>query len=308
VSGPGFDHAVLFYGSDDDFLAGTVPLLREGIEAGEPSLVAVRRGRSELLRGELGEDAEEVEFVDMEVVGRNPARIIPVWRTFLERAGPGTAVRGIGEPVWPGRDAAELEECQRHEQLLNLAFGRGREWSLLCPYDTAGLDDDVLAVAYESHAHAICEGSRIASPAWSEGLAEYAPFEGSLPRPPEDAARLEFDRGGLSEVRELVGRQAGPLLPAERVSDMVVAVSELAANSVVHGGGHGTLTVWRNCDAIYAEVDDRGTIEQPLVGRLQPGLEQEGGRGLWMANQLCDLVQIRSGPNGSGVRLRMTFG
>ncbi len=285
-----------------------MPLLRDGIEAGEPSLVAVRRSRSELLRRELGEAAGEIEFVDMEVVGRNPARIIPVWRDFVERSGPGTPVRGIGEPVWPGRDAAELEECQRHEQLLNLAFGHGREWSLLCPYDTAGLDDDVLAVAYESHAHAICEGERIASPAWSEGVEEHVPFEGTLPRPPDDAATLEFDRGELSAVRELVGRHAAGALSAGRASDMIVAVSELAANSVVHGGGHGTVRIWRKCGAIYAEVRDRGTIEQPLAGRLRPGLEQEGGRGLWLVHQLCDLVQIRSGPGGSGIRLRMSFG
>jgi anti-sigma regulatory factor (Ser/Thr protein kinase) len=308
VSDRAFDHAVLFYGSDEEFLAGTVPLLQGGIEAGEPSLVAVRRSRSELLRRELGSAAEEVEFVDMEVVGRNPARIIPVWRDFLERAGPGTAVRGVGEPVWPGRDAAELGECQRHEQLLNLAFGRGREWSLLCPYDTAGLDDDVLAVAYESHAHAICEGNQIESPAWSGGPDSHAPFAGTLPAAPADATALKFDRGRLSAVRDAVGREsAAASLSSERRADLVVAVSELAANSVLHGGGRGTLRVWREPAALLVEILDRGTIEQPLVGRLRPGLEQEGGRGLWMVNQLCDLVQIRSGPDGSAVRLRMSL-
>jgi anti-sigma regulatory factor (Ser/Thr protein kinase) len=311
----GFSHEVLFYSDDAEFLQGTVPLLRAGLEAGEPSLVAVRRSRSELLRGELGDDAERVEFVDMEIVGRNPARIIPVWRDFLTRAGTGVAVRGIGEPVWPGRDAAELDECQRHEQLLNLAFGRGREWLLLCPYDSAGLNDDVLEVAYKSHSHAVCHGAEIESPAWSSsghgnGSGHgYAPFGGTLRPPPDGATALEFAHGGLSSVRELVGREsAAASLPAERGSDLVVAVSELAANSVLHGGGHGTVHVWREPGALLVEVRDRGTIEQPLVGRLRPGLEQEGGRGLWMVNQLCDLVQIRSGPDGSGVRLRMSLG
>lgn len=304
----GFSHHVLFYADDEEFLEATVPILRAGLETGEPSLVAVRRSRSELLRSELGEDGEEVEFVDMEVVGRNPARIIPVWRDFIGRAGPGLAVRGIGEPVWPGRDAAELEECRRHERLLNLAFGRGREWTLLCPYDSAGLDDEVLQLAYESHSHARCHGSLIESPAWSGDGSRYAPFEGALPPPPDDATALEFEREELSSIRELVGHEtAVASLPAERGSDLVAAVSELAANSVIHGGGRGTLHVWREPGAFLAEVHDRGTIEQPLVGRLRPGLEQEGGRGLWMVNQLCDLVQIRSGPEGSGIRLRMNL-
>lgn len=308
MSGSLFRHEVLFYEDEDEFLAGTAPMLLAGLEAGEPSLVAVRRSHSELLRGELGEDADEIEFVDMEVVGRNPARIIPVWRDFVSRAEAGTAIHGIGEPVWPGRDVAELEECQRHERLLNLAFGRGREWSLLCPYDSAGLADDVLEVAYESHSHAVCQGHCIESPSWSGWDGEYAPFEGALPPPPADATTLEFDRGGLSAVRETVGHEtAAASLPAERGTDLVVAVSELAANSVLHGGGRGTLRVWREPGALLAEVRDRGTIEKPLAGRLQPDLEQEGGRGLWMANQLCDLVQIRSGRDGSGVRLRMSL-
>lgn len=308
MSGSPFRHEVLFYDDEDEFLAGTVPMLLAGLEAGEPTLVAVRRSRSEQLQGELDGNADRVEFVDMEVVGRNPARIIPVWRDFLARAETGTAVRGIGEPVWPGRCAAELEECQRHERLLNLAFGRGRKWSLLCPYDSAGLAEDVLEAAYESHSHAVCHGHQIESPGWPGWEGEQAPFEGSLPPPPPGATTLEFDRAGLAAVRKTVGHEtAAASLPAERGTDLVVAVSELAANSVLHGGGRGTLRVWREPGALLAEVHDRGTIEQPLAGRLQPDLEQEGGRGLWMVNQLCDLVQIRSGPDGSGVRLRMSL-
>ena len=56
----------------------------------------------------------------MAVLGHNPARIIPAWRDFADaHAGP---IRGIGEPIWPGRGADELVECQLHESLLNVAF------------------------------------------------------------------------------------------------------------------------------------------------------------------------------------------
>ena len=52
------------------------------------------------------------------------------------------------------------------------------------------------------------------------------------------------------------------------------------------------------------EFEDRGTIDEPLAGRLRPTPTQQGGRGLWLANQLCDLVQIRSSELGTTVRLQ----
>jgi anti-sigma regulatory factor (Ser/Thr protein kinase) len=134
------------------------------------------------------------------------------------------------------------------------------------------------------------------------------PFDGTLPAAPTDAKALHFGREGLGEARELVAGEANEAdLSRRRGTDLVVAVNELAANSVLHGGGGGDLRVWREADALVVDVRDRGRIEDPLAGRLQPTLAQEGGRGLWMVNQLCDLVQIRSGPQGTGVRLRMSL-
>jgi anti-sigma regulatory factor (Ser/Thr protein kinase) len=73
----------------------------------------------------------------------------------------------------------------------------------------------------------------------------------------------------------------------------------------MHGGGGGTLRLWSEGDDLLAEVEDQGLIEEPLVGHLRPEISQEGGRGLWLANQLCDLVQIRSGVGGTRVRLHV---
>ena len=38
---------------------------------------------------------------------------------------------------------------------------------------------------------------------------------------------------------------------------------------------------------------------------VAPPIEQYGGRGLWIVNQLCDLVQIRSAPSGTVVRVHV---
>jgi anti-sigma regulatory factor (Ser/Thr protein kinase) len=298
----GFQHDALIYADADDFLAGTVPFLREALDAGEPALVAVGAANTAQLKGELGADAAAVRFAAMEELGRNPARIIPFWREFLDGS-EGRPVRGIGEPVWPGRGAAEIDECERHESLLNVAFSPPPAWSLLCPYDGRALGDEVLEKVTHSHGSVCHDGIRERS---SEYVAGQGCFAGDLSKQPAGIEAFEFDRTKLADVRrrvERVAERAG--LPAPDTADLVIAASELAANSVAHGGGSGTLRTWQDDGGrLLVEFEDSGSIEEPLAGRLRPEPTQEGGRGLWLANQLCDLVQIRSRPGRTTVRLQ----
>jgi anti-sigma regulatory factor (Ser/Thr protein kinase) len=123
---------------------------------------------------------------------------------------------------------------------------------------------------------------------------------------PADAACLTFERGPLRDVRALVARCAEDAgLAPERIADFVLAANEVATNSIVHGGGFGAVRVWHDDAALVCEVADAGHIEDPLAGRRRPSGETIGGRGLWIANRLCDLVQLRSSPSGTIVRLHM---
>lgn len=298
----GFQHQALIYEGADEYLAGTIPFLRSALEAGEPALVAVRRDQARLLQWELGSNAEQIRFLPIEEVGRNPALIIPLWRDFVDDNG-GGPVRGISEPVWPERGLAALDECHRHEALLNLAFEAAPGWSLLCPYDARALADDELEIAARTHELISREGRTEPSAAFDP---EPDHLGGELPPPATRPDVLPFGLEELAGVRRRVaaaGERAG--LDQRGIADLVTAVSELAANSVMHGGGRGTLRLWSENDRLLAEVEDAGRIEEPLVGRLRPGIAQEGGRGLWLANQLCDLVQIRSGRSGTVVRLHV---
>ena len=299
--GMGFQHEALVYGDPAQFLAVAVPFLAVALAAGEPALVAVRQANAALLRAELGADAEGVDFVAIEDVGRNPARIVPLWRDFLA-AGAGRPARGISEPVWPGREAAEIDECQRHEYLLNLAFPPGVRSTLLCAYDESVLVEGVLAAVSCSHQAVLRDGSREPS---SDYLRECDCYGGKLPRHPVDAEVFTYDRTRLAALRKQVKRAAeGSGIGPRQAADLVAAASELAANSVAHGGGSGTMYTWREGDHLLIDFEDRGTIEEPLAGRLHPAADQRGGRGLWLANQLCDLVQIRSGALGTTVRVQ----
>jgi len=299
----GFQHQALIYKGEDEYLAGTIPFLEAALEAEEPTLVAVGPVQNEWLQRALAEeDRREIRFLDIETVGRNPASIIPLWREFVDENG-GRHVRGIGEPIWTARSAAAQEECQRHESLLNVAFESGTSWSLLCPYDASSLSEDMLAKVALSHRHIHFDGRYEESAAF-----EPAPdcFAGALPSPASEPDTFAFGLAGLSAVRRRVAAAAERAGLDQRGSaDIVIAASELAANSVVHGGGSGTLRLWQEDGALLAEVEDRGRIAEPLVGRLRPDVSQPGGRGLWLANQLCDLVQIRSGAGGTTVRLHL---
>jgi anti-sigma regulatory factor (Ser/Thr protein kinase) len=128
----------------------------------------------------------------------------------------------------------------------------------------------------------------------------------SIPLPPLGAGRLEFGLDDLHDLRARVAATATAAgLAPPRVSDLVAAASELAANSILYGGGRGLATIWGEDGAVFVEVADAGTITDPMVGRSRPDPAAENGRGLYIANQLCDQVSIDSTPTGTRIRLRM---
>jgi anti-sigma regulatory factor (Ser/Thr protein kinase) len=305
----GFVHEAMFYAGREEFLEGALSFVREGVEADEPVLVVVDAEKIGALRAELAGGGDSVLFADMSEVGVNPARIIPAWRDFVDTHGAGgRSVRGIGEPIWAERSPAELVECQRHESLLNLAFADAASFRLLCPYDADSLDEDVLEEAFRSH-HVVVDGEARYPSGGYRGLdAIAAPFAEPLPEPPAAAHEVEFGADALADARRLVYLRATAAgLSAWRMQDLVLAVNEVTTNSVRHGGGRGLLRVWEEDDALLCEVQDGGRIDRPLIGREKPTGDQASGRGHWLANQLCDLVQVRTFADRSIVRLHMRF-
>ena len=302
----GFRHEALLYSGEQEFLDGTVRFITDAVAAGDPLLVVVDHPKHELLRSHLG-SADGLVLKDMREVGDNPARIIPAWREFVaDHAGPGRRLRGIGEPIGPDRGSAELRECHRHEALLNLAFADADDFWLLCPYDTDTLDPAVIEEAHHTHPYVLGGRGHRVSTAWSGPENASLPFAEALPEPAGEPRDLHFDIQTLPLLRRFVARLArNTLFDEDRVTDLQLAVNEVATNSIKHGGGHGVLRIWREPDRLVCEVLDRGTIEDPLAGRTLPDTGATSGHGLWIANQVCDLVQLRSFREGSVVRLHM---
>ncbi len=301
-----FHHEAVFYEGDDQFVDRSLAFVHDGLERSEPVLVMVGARKLGLLRQALAPRAAEVHLVDMEVVGRNPARIIPAWSRFVaDHAGGGGGMRGIGEPIWAERNPSELSECQLHESLINLAFAGADDFRLICPYDTAALPDDVIAEARRSHPVVSYDGAEQVSHDY-RGIEEVAArFSEDLPVPPASAEELRVTSSALRAARLLVRARAQEAGLGERAEDFMLAVNEVLSNSIHHAGEEGTLRLWKDAEGLVCEVRDSGHIVQPLIGRQEPAVGQVGGHGMWLVNLVCDLVQVRSSKQGSTVRMRM---
>jgi hypothetical protein len=298
-----YRHEAFLWHDEEDFAAGMVPFLEDGLEAGEPMMVAVIPEHTAWLRDALGRRAEAIQFVDMQELGRNPARIIPAWQQFLDtHAEQGRPVRGIGEPIWPGRRPAELLECQLHEALLNVAVDPELPFWLICPYDAEMLSADVVEEAFRSHPVIVeadsYQGSmHYAGRAHVDSMftAELSELTGQVRR----AHFIEHDVGRLRTYLNLEFYVAG--LPVERAADLAEVVHRLAVSSLHRGSSGGTVSLWDQSDAVVCEVADDTLVQDLLLGRRVPFGEDHDA--LWVANQLCDLVQLRSTEAGTAVRV-----
>ncbi|MEV0585673.1 anti-sigma factor RsbA family regulatory protein [Nonomuraea sp. NPDC050310] len=299
-----FEHPALFYRDAADYTEQTVAFVRAGLAQGEPVAVAVPGPNLRLIKDGLGPDAEGLLFLDMTEAGRNPGRIIPgVLRKFADSHAD-RRVRIIGEPIWAGRSAVEYPACAQHEALINAAF-EGRAATILCPYDESKLTAEVLADARLTHPTLISRGREERSDAydWEAIVARY----NEELQVPADAARFAFDADTLSAVRAFAATRAEELgLTGLRLLDAELAVGELAANSLVHGGGRGTLAIWAEAGQVVAEVRDAGRLSDPLAGRRPRREDQTGGRGLMLVHFVADLVRVHTTEDGTAIRFYLT--
>ncbi|MEV6596583.1 sensor histidine kinase [Actinoplanes sp. NPDC051346] len=301
-----FVHPALLYRDDEEYLAGTVPYILDGLAAGEPVAVAVPGPNLTLIRDALGADAERVLLRDMTVVGRNPGRIIPTVLLAFANAHPDQRVRLIGEPIWAGRSATEYPACAQHEALINAAF-TDRAATILCPYNTELLDPAWIEDAYRTHPVMLDAASRFDSAFYDDPVTVAASFNQPLPDPPADAATIAIDFFTLRAVRRFVVEYADRAgLAPERVADLALAVNELASNTVKYGGGTGELAVWAQDGHLVCQLTDSGHLSDPLAGRIPvPANALNGGRGLLLVHQLCDLVRIHTTPAGTTIRAHL---
>jgi anti-sigma regulatory factor (Ser/Thr protein kinase) len=306
---PGLTHAALLYPDAATLPALIQAAITDGLDRDESVLVALPATTLADVRKHWNHadglaDRKRLEWVDTSAVGRSPGYLLPgIMHMFARRQATGR-IRMIGTP-WR-HDVTELEypACMQHEAAVNAVLG-DRDAMVVCPYH-ADVPGAVLRDVERTHEYLTRDGQTTASDAFAaDQAALYGEFNLDLPAPPADVTSMTVTLHQLPAARHLVALvadQAG--LSAERTTDAVLAINELATNTVQHGGGTGQMQLWTQDGTLVCQLTDTGEFTNWLAGRVPPDpIDISGGRGLIMVHQLCDLVRTYTGAHGTQVRI-----
>jgi len=304
-----YRHECLLYRGTSGFIDAALPFVREGLARQEPVLVAVAGDRLAALQTALAADAERVLFADMATLGHNPARIIPAWREFIDRQGSAGCrpVRGIGEPIWATRRPVEIVEAQLHEAMLNLAISPDTPLWLLCPYDSAKLDEQMIDEAMRSHPVVVESNSYRGSTHYGGAHHLEQIFAAPLPEPHSLVTPIDFDPAGHDEVDQVLAFAAAAGLRVDHAVRLTTAIEHLAL-AADQDNLDVDIRIWADNASVVCEVTDPDMVRDPMIGRgAEPTIRSKSfsvrDRAIRLANELCDLVQIRSSIAGTVVRV-----
>lgn len=293
-----YDHTALLYYSEREYVDSLVRFIAEGLDMSEPVFVAVPGSKLSSLRGALGNAAGDVTMMDITEVGRNPGRILAAELAFVDEQRNARA-RMVAEPVWAGRTAAECLACLQHEALANIAFV-GTEVTGLCPYDASRLDESVLDDVRVTHPQIREHGQQRRSPDYALHVA-LEQCNQPLTTHPVAVTYTVYGPADLAGARRSATRYARLLgMPADRIADLQLITTELATNSIDHGGGVCRLAFWHDAGHLVCEARDIGFLADPLVGR-RPPTEGCGPCGLFVVNAIADLVRTHTTPSGTTI-------
>ncbi len=308
IKEPGFVHSALIYHSQQEFLDSVARFVLDGLALDEPALVAVPSDKLALLHDALYEGGglpAELHMADITEIARNPSRFMAMEGSFAEEHRD-RRVRIASQLAWPGRSEEEFVACLEHEALVNEALG-GYQATGLCLYDASRLDNDVLADARATHPLLWRSGSLQHSD-------DYAPDDvlercnqplpvnlGAVTYMVRKSADLRPARSFAVNYADWVG------LSQDGIDDLQLIATELATNSLMYTDGACRLAFWRDDEHLVCEARDSGRLDDPLVGRLNPGPSGPASRGLFLVNAISDLVRTHTTTRGTTIQAYLRF-
>jgi anti-sigma regulatory factor (Ser/Thr protein kinase) len=296
---PAYEHSALLYHSEGEYVDWLVRFIADGLDRAAPVLVVVPGDRLALLRRALGDAVADVTMADITEIGRNPARILAAQIAFVEQH-LDQHVRIIAEPVWAGRTAFEYPACMQHEALANMAFA-GSDVAGLCPYDASQLDKSVLADVRLTHPQVWEGGAWKHSPEYALNAALDLCNQPLATNPAAVTYTVgePADLAGARNCGNRYGRLLG--MSADRLDDLMLVATELASNSLDHGGGECRLAFWYQAGHVVCEARDTGQWPDPLAGRRPPAAAGVGPYGLFVVNAIADLLRTHTTPTGTTI-------
>lgn len=296
-------HIALIYRRPEELLSTVIPFVREGLADGERAMVLTELGKLELLRRELGQLARAVEFTDLGTTSQRQARIIHAVIDFARR-NDGRRIRIVAEQSLARRSQREIDDYLRIEAAWNVAF-HSLPVSVLCPYDASALPADVVLACQRTHPALAAEHRLEPSDEFVDPRG-YIAGSCVVIEPPASAAVFSAaTTADLAPARAFVRSQAARAgLGAEATDELTIAVSEVLTNALDHGKPPRFLYAYREGPMLVCQVHDSGDSPwHPLASYLPPGDGAAQGRGLWVARQLCDSLEIATDATGTHVRL-----
>jgi anti-sigma regulatory factor (Ser/Thr protein kinase) len=305
-------HDALLYDSPAELAAVAAPFLLEGLAAGDAAVIATSAATADLLREAVGSDSGVHVLERGDVYrARTPAAITTFRRLAEQREAAGArCVRVVGEIDF-GPSPRDWQEWQRYEAVVNEALAGWPLWGL-CVFDTQRLPDPLLDSALRTHPNLATAQGRESNPMFTEP----ADYLRALPVPAEplEGTPPRLQATGVADfigLRHAVAAELATTPAADDlVQDFLLAVDEMTSNALRHGGRPVDLRLWVGADRIVCTIGDSGAgWDDPFAGYGPAHGEDlsRGGMGLWLARQLCDHVDITSGPDGALVRLTLRF-
>jgi anti-sigma regulatory factor (Ser/Thr protein kinase) len=291
------DHLAVPYATPAELAERLVPEVAAVLAAGAPVLAVLGLPERAAVVAALGSDAARVEFADPERVHAVPAFTVAArWARLARRAVAGRALV-VGQHL--ALPALGPDHWARLDVAVDVAID-GLPLTVLCPCRD---EPSVLA----THPRLLTPGGPRPSPGYRpppDALVDHPP-----PPPPDlgvSDVDVVFDAEELPRLRRRVAAAAATAgIDDDRVDDLVLAVNELATNSVEHGPGSGRLRLWLSRGSVTAEVADRGRMDVPFPGLVRPAVTGARGRGLWLASELTDVLQVWSDAAGTVIRAQI---
>lgn len=300
----GYFHQTAFYGSDEDFLAIVLPFVAEGLDAGEPVVAAFAPANQALLRDALPHTAK-VMFLDGDVHYARPANAIREYSRMITdfMAGGAVQVRVTGDVPHPGM-GVPWDWWARYEAAVNVAFADFPLWGL-CPYDTRTTPAEVLGEVWRTHPYIATPDGDMANPGYSlDGSAPARVWSDPIERTAPVVMLVDPLPSTARAAVAVAGRLTG--LSDDDTSGLMLAVSEVLSNGILHGRAPTRLRLWTAPDRIVVTVTDQGAgPTDPYIGLMpvNPASAGLGGQGLWLAHQMCSYMTMQRDAMGFTVRM-----
>jgi anti-sigma regulatory factor (Ser/Thr protein kinase) len=301
----GYYHEAVCYDTDEDLLAVAVPFLTGGIDAGEPTVVALGGHHAELVRAALPAGLPVTYLTGGSVYAR-PAGAIRAYRKLLAdyTAGGAAQIRIIGELPAEALGVT-WDWWARYESAINHAYDEFPLWSM-CAYDTRTTPAEVLADVRRTHPRtALPDGRHVPNRDYTDPIPYLSRPRQPVPDPVQrTAAAADLLEPSAALARQAVRDAGHGRLPRQDVEDLIVAVSEAVTNAHRYGRQPVRMRLWTAADRLVVTVTDSGAgPKDPFAGLVPAGDGAHGGLGLWIAHQSCNHVALYRDRGGFTIRL-----